>query len=115
MPSEGGLSLLFFGADGLVGETNLDVTNTGPQLLQWWLPGADEPVNAEITVTFDKAGTPHTTVVTEHGRTVRTTTQLLVMSFTAELPDGLTVSGSCGVDQITTRIVVEPVDIAGAA
>ena len=95
VPSEGGLSLLFFGPDGLVGDTNLDVTDTGPQLVQWWLPDAEEPVNAEITVAFDEAGTPYTTVVIDKGHTIRTTTQPLLMSFTVGLPDGSTVSGSC--------------------
>ena len=110
IPSEGGLSLVLFGEDGLVGDANLDVSATGPQPLQWWLPDAEEPVMSEITVAFDAAGTPRTEVVTEKGQTLRTTIRPLEMSFTAGLPDGTTVSTSCGVEHSTTRIVVEPVD-----
>jgi hypothetical protein len=110
VPSEGGLSLILFGADGLFGETNLDVTQTGPQLLQWWLPGAEEPLVAEITVGFDSAGSPRTSVLTEQGQTIRSTVRPLAMTFTAGLPDGTTAAATCDVDHITTRVVVEPIE-----
>jgi hypothetical protein len=108
VPSEAGLSLVLFGEDGLVGDTSLDVSDTNPQLLLWWLPDAQEPVYAEITAVFTEDGTPRTEVVTERGRTIRTTAQSFHMEFRTTLPDGSAVSGTCAIDRVTIRVVVEP-------
>lgn len=115
VPSEGGLNLVLFGEDGLLGETNLNVTETGPQPLQWWLPDAEEPVAADITVDFQTSGHASTQVTTEQGQTLRTTTRSMTMSFTAGLPDGTVTGGTCAVDHTTSRVVVEPMDGVRAA
>jgi len=108
VPSEAGLSLVLFGEGGLVGDTSLDVSDPNPQLLLWWLPGSQEPVYAEITAAFTDNGTPWTEVVTESGRTIRTTAQPLEMAFRTTVPDGSPVSGTCAIDRVTSRVVVEP-------
>lgn len=107
MGSEGGLSLFLQGPDGALGETNLDVSATTPQHLGWYLPADDSYVDATITALVTRAGSPVTTTEVQRGSTVRTTVRPMMLAFTAGLPDGSSVSGTCGIAEVTTRFAVE--------
>lgn len=108
VPSEGGLSMILLGPDGYVGETNVDPNAPGPQLLRWWPgDGVGDPIDRTLTLSLSSAGTPSTTVVTDKGVTIRTTTRPLDLAFTAGLPGTGTVSTTCGLDRVDRRIVVE--------